>query len=488
VLIYSVLFSILLFLAFRYTKSLNMREMNPWIVPSAFLLKILVGSFFLYVYSIHYGRGALSADAGAFMRESKMVFEVFFKSPLDYLKLVSGIGETDELIHKYLPHTFHWDAGDLTIINDSKNVLRVHSLIHFFSFGNPFIHMLVMSFLSLLATIHLYKSIRSYSNLKSYLLFSILFLVPSTLFWTSGILKEPMLFLGIALFVRGVLDPTMGKRKYYFIPAGLILMLLFKPYVLACILPALGFHFIYRYFGGESILKSLAISSALLAITVLVFPKTEETFTHYISRKQFDFDNVGKGGIHVLGDTCFYYFKPEQIDLLDFKGNLVTLKSATDAYVIYFGSIQSPIPIHLQATGETWQVAYKSVGCLSYIEPKLIENSTSQLIKNIPESLANSVLRPYPGDPGSWLKIPAMFEVWIIFFVFLICITYRRKLNGAEKGLIGALFIFALSLYLLIGWTTPVIGAIARYRFPAQLAVVFIGLILIDSKKIFKNA
>jgi hypothetical protein len=265
-------------------------------------------------------------------------------------------------------------------------------------------------------------------------------------------------------------------------------MLLFKPYVLACILPALGFHFIYRYFGGESILKSLAISSALLAITVLVFPKTEETFTHYISRKQFDFDNVGKGGIHVLGDTCFYYFKPEQIDLLDFKGNLVTLKSATDAYVIYFGSIQSPIPIHLQATGETWQVAYKSVGCLSYIEPKLIENSTSQLIKNIPESLANSVLRPYPGDPGSWLKIPAMLEVWIIFFVFLICVIYRRKLNSFEKGLIGALFIFALSLYLLIGWTTPVIGAIARYRFPAQLAVVFIGLILIDSKKIFKNA
>ena len=465
-----------------------MREMNPWIVPSAFLLKIIVGSFFLYVYSIHYGRGALSADAGAFMRESKMVFEVFSKSPLDYFKLLSGIGETDELIHNYLPKTFHWDVGDLTIINDSKNVLRVHSLIHFFSLGNAFIHMLVMSFLSLLATIHLYKAIRSYSNLKSYLLFGLILLVPSAFFWTSGILKEPMMYLGLALFVRGLLDPTMGKRKFYFIPTGFVLMLLFKPYVLACLIPALGFHLIYRSLGGESILKSLGISIGFFAVVVIIFPKTEETFTHYISRKQFDFDNVGKGGIHVLGDTCFYYFKPSQMDQLEFNGNFVSLKEPVDAYIIYFGSIKSPIPLRLEPTDEVWKLAYKSVGCLSYIEPTLIENSTEQLIRNIPESLSNSVFRPYPGDPGSWLKIPAMIEVWLIFIAFLICLYYRRKLNSFERGLIGSMLLFAICLFLLIGWTTPVIGAIARYRFPAQLALVFVGLIIVDSKKLFKNA
>jgi len=464
-----------------------MREMNPWIVPAAFIVKILVGSLFLFIYSIHYGSGDLSADAGDFMYESKIVFDVFFKSPVDYLKLLTGIGETDELIQKYLQQTFHWDVGDLTIINDSKNVLRVHSLIQFISFGNPFIHMLVMSFLSLLATIHLYKAIRSYSNLKSYLLFSVIFLVPSTLFWTSGILKEPLMFLGLALFVRGLLDPTLAKRKYYFIPTGIALMLLFKPYVLACILPAIAFFFIYRYFGGDSLIRSLAISTALLSLTILIFPKTEETFTHYISRKQFDFDNVGKGGIHVLGDTCFYYFKPHQIDQLEFKGNLVSLKSPTDAYVIYFGSIKSPIPVKLEPSGEIWQVYFKSIGCLSYIEPTLIENSSRQLLLNIPEALSNSIFRPYPWDPGSWLKIPIIIEVWLIFIALTICLLFKRKLNSSERNLIGALLIFALTLFLLIGWTTPVIGAIARYRFPAQLALVFIGLILVDSKKIFKH-
>jgi hypothetical protein len=52
-------------------------------------------------------------------------------------------------------------------------------------------------------------------------------------------------------------------------------------------------------------------------------------------------------------------------------------------------------------------------------------------------------------------------------------------LNQKEKGIIFILIIFALQLFLLIGWTTPVLGAITRYRFPAQLALILVGLIIL---------
>lgn len=44
-------------------------------MPIAFALKVFSGMFFLYVYTYLYGNGNLSADAGDFMRESKMTHE-----------------------------------------------------------------------------------------------------------------------------------------------------------------------------------------------------------------------------------------------------------------------------------------------------------------------------------------------------------------------------------------------------------------------------
>jgi hypothetical protein len=47
-----------------------------------------------------------------------------------------------------------------------------------------------------------------------------------------------------------------------------------------------------------------------------------------------------------------------------------------------------------------------------------------------------------------------------------------------------SIILFATILLLLIGWITPISGAIFRYRFPVQLALVIIGILLIDPAKI----
>jgi hypothetical protein len=82
------------------------------------------------------------------------------------------------------------------------------------------------------------------------------------------------------------------------------------------------------------------------------------------------------------------------------------------------------------------------------------------------------------------LKFFSFLEVWLIFGFLAIAWIKRRKLSDSERGIIFMLAIFAFVLFLLIGWTTPVLGAIARYRFPAQLAMVLIGMILLKPIKI----
>lgn len=487
-LFYDLFIFLLIFLAFRYIGVIKIKDLGNWTFSFAYLIKVLAGIFFIFIYSVHYGRGALSADAGAFMRESRIVYDVFSISPIDYLKLLTGIGESKEIIHHYLSQTNHWDVGNLTLINDSKNVLRVHSLIHFISFHRETVHMLIIAAVSLLSTKHLYLTFKRFTSLNPIPFFWILILVPSTLFWTSGILKEPFMFLGITLLLRAFIDNSMHKvRKILFGLLGLLLSFMFKPYILFCAIPAFLFYLILKYISrGKVIVASLGFLTIICGAYVVI-PSLTKNVVHYISRKQFDFNNVGKGGIHVLSDSLYYYFTPDQNKLLRYDHSDVYLTEPTDAFIIYFGKVNRPIPVKLKPNTKPWKLAFHSVGCESYIEPTLILEDPAQMIKNIPEAFSFSMLRPFPTDKGSWLKFPSFIELWLIFFVFAFSILRRRSISFDEKNIYFSLVVFALALFLLIGWTTPVIGAIARYRFPAQLALVLAACIIIDPKKIFKH-
>ena len=83
---------------------MQVENLGKWNIPLAFGLKVLVGLMFLFIYTEFYGDGSLSADAGSFMQESKIVNNVFYTSPLDYFKFLTGIGDNQELQHQYTEH------------------------------------------------------------------------------------------------------------------------------------------------------------------------------------------------------------------------------------------------------------------------------------------------------------------------------------------------------------------------------------------------
>jgi hypothetical protein len=453
--------------------------LSNWNLPVAFLIKFAIGLLLILIHIETYGVDELSHDGETFLKEGKLLNDVFFRAPGDYFKLLTGIGETQELINQHLYMTEYWDAGDLTIINDSKNVIRVQSIIHFFSGNSLFIHLGLMCFLSIIAFRNIFISFQPYIEQNKTFLFWFLLLIPSTIFWTSSILKEPLMFLGLSFAVRAVFYNDQIVRKVIYAVLAVFLLILFKPYILVCLVLSVLATLAYKVIFKQRFVLT-ALSLVIISLTAAYFlDKPRERIVHYLSRKQFDFVNVGKGGIHVLSDTCFYYFQPHQYKNLYIKGNKVLLLKGTDAYIIKFGSIEKPIPVHLEPEGKVWTSVYNAPGCASFVETTMIMDSPEQLLKNIPEALVNSLIRPFPADPGSKLKFLAVIETWFILAFLLMAIFYRRPIPLKHRTMIFSLGVFALLLLLLIGWTTPVLGAIARYRFPAQLALILIGSIII---------
>ncbi len=482
----ALVYTIILFLIFiaglRYIKALNIGELNPWLVPMGFVIKVAFGWYFIYVYSEIYGTGTLSADAGAFLEESKILNNVFYQSPKDYWRLLFGIGDQSQLTIQYLTETHHWDAGEQAILSDNRNILRIQSVIHFFSFGNESVHILVMCFFSMIGSKQLYLGVIRKTELNKNATFFILLLIPSLLFWSSGILKEPFMFLGFGLFIRGLFGNDSHYKKWWLIISGAFLLISFKPYVLFCLIPAILFYFIFKRLIKFKLIGALTILLITLTVPMFVFKSTTQKGMDLISRKQFDFINVARGGLHANNDSIFYFFRPDQINQLVFKEDSVKVVKPIDILILRHGSMDEPIPIKLDSSEKFYAIYFENTQSDGYIPITLINGSFMQLIYNIPEALINVLFRPFFNDPGSWLKHASSIELILIYCFLIYAIWNRRKLSINEKGLIYSILIFIFLIALTIGWVTPVLGAIVRYRIPILLGFVTIGLIVIKAQ------
>ena len=130
------------------------------------------------------------------------------------------------------------------------------------------------------------------------------------------------------------------------------------------------------------------------------------------------------------------------------------------------------VHLHLHETG-------------SKVEITPIRDNFWQMLLNIPESFVNSFFQPIPNKQSTWLQYPAFIEN--IFFALLAVLTfivYPRKLNQQDKRIVSSLLLFAAFIAMIVGWTTPVSGAIVRYIIPAYIAIIAIFAIKLDYKKL----
>lgn len=482
----SIYLIFLLFLLHNWSEK-RFPELKWWL-PIIFLVKLLVALFFLYVYTYHYGGGELTADAGRFFQESQVFYNLLWEHPDMYFKFFFGIENDPRIVDAFMDELGHWNTSSHTLSNDSRNVIRINSLLFFISNGKILVHFLVFSLISFLATIDLALFIRKWSTLSFPFVLAVLALLPSVAFWGSSIIKEPLLLAGLCILIRGVFDDLSFKGKWWRLLLGLALMLMFKPYILAIFLVVLLFYFVFSRLVPKLQLVNVVVFFIFGALISQWSGKLDSA-VYLVSRQQQDFMNVRDGGLYLDIDDDYYYYvyfsNRDKFQFLD--GRLAVLKEPTGAYIAHKRNYTDRKAVSLTNVGEVYPVHLSMTQAGSGIDVTRIDNSLWTMIKMIPEVMYNTTIRPLPNDKGSWLKYLAFIENILLFLgLILITLFTRRKLNKRIKRMVWTLIIFAFLVFVVVGWTTPVLGAIVRYKVPGVLALGIVGLLLIDFYKIQK--
>ena len=178
-----------------------------------FLLKIAAGVFMYMIYTYYY-TDRNTADIFKYFDDSKVMYDALWKHPLDSVKMLTGIGNDSPYFDVYYKQMNNWyRVFESNIYNDSHTIIRFNAFIRLFSFGYFNVHTVFMCFLSFTGLVALYKFFVVYMRDKKKELFFAVFLIPSVLFWGSGVLKEAILLFGMGVMLFNLGAMLSGSLK-----------------------------------------------------------------------------------------------------------------------------------------------------------------------------------------------------------------------------------------------------------------------------------
>lgn len=331
----------------------------------------------------------------------------------------------------------HWiRVWERPFFNDNHTIIRINAVFRFFSFGYYTVHSIFFNFMSFIGLFCLYKGLKSFFYESQKLLAMCIFFTPSLLFWTSGVLKESVLFFALGVFIYSIhklnqaFSSTQNKQKitiYCLLLISSVCLLGFiKYYVILILIPVIFAYLLVNYTKRKSIF--------LTYLSVMILFSFGTVWLKYLSPKL---------------DIIRIFYKKQD----DFIRHAIEEKT---------GSLLNVTPL---------------------------EENLLSFIKNIPEALFNTFFQPFfISTSNSPFVLLASLENLFLFGFIIVSIIFRKKTKEINFNLLFLLLFFIVGLYLIIGWTTPVMGAIVRYRIPGLLASVLVCLLLLDSKKpIFKR-
>lgn len=229
-----ILISLLVGLSFLIKKKISLGALTSKDVLIGWGVKLGYSLLYLYIFIEYYGNGVLYGDSSRFLQDSRILADIAYNQPLEYIKLLFGFAdENSEIIWPYIEKTNIWMYGDNgDFINDNRLIIRLNSLIHLISNGNIYIHSLFHVFISFIGVKLLYQVFSNYVKQKKIFWYALV-LIPSVSFWSGAILKESLLILGLGLLFYAI---SLALNKItikcviiLFLSIGILL--LNKPYV-----------------------------------------------------------------------------------------------------------------------------------------------------------------------------------------------------------------------------------------------------------------
>lgn len=226
-----------------------------------YLIKVFAGVTIGWISFKYYPQGS---DYSMIHREGLINYEMLKQDPVFFIKdfFTSYYGNFDD----YLASTgSYW--------SDLKNnvIIKYVAIVNLISRGNYYINSLFFTIPGFVASVALYKSfMRFYARQKSAVVAGTM-LLPSTIYFSSGIHKDAVVFIALCLFTYACmhLEKLSRKQIIYTIVSSLLLLLV-RNFVLAALIPAaIAFRLAIKYNQRIATLLVYGSLSLLLIFTAL---------------------------------------------------------------------------------------------------------------------------------------------------------------------------------------------------------------------------
>lgn len=448
-----------------------------------FLLKIAAGTILWWIYTYHYN-SRQSSDIYKYFDDSKIIFDELFHDPVNYMKMITGINDDSAAITEIYSRLNHWykHYTDHTY-NDSRIIIRFNAIARLFSAGNYHVHTVFMSFISFTGLLYLYKAFAPFINKKKKLFAYFIFLSPSILLWSSGVLKEGILFFGLGLLlyqITGKSYTSNKKTNITIILFALFILIFLKAYVLISLLPAI-IAYMLSINNRRIALKYLSVLSVTLIIAAFSCTlKPKYNIASILSKKQKDLINIAKGGVYLERGDSLIYLPIEQ------KTNAIK-DPLTGNYFIKPGSPYKSWNIHqpfdtIFVSNSSITISLKAMMVTdragSLINTKILKADIKSVLANSPLALINALCRPFIWEADNSFMLLAAIENF--FIILLLIYALFRPFRPYHKNEIFLCIAFATTLMIIVGLTTPVIGALVRYKVPGLPLLGALAFMLID--------
>lgn len=416
--LYSCIFA---FVIYKW-KFFHDNEINKSWFIAAFGLKLLFSVLLTLIYTYYYTDRSTS-DIYKYFDDSKIMFDALKTNPLDYFKMLFGIDNDTPYFNEmyYDKMSFWFRAYENNLVSDSHIIIRMNALFRCFSLGNIYIHNVFINFISLLGLMALFKFFKLLFIHHAKVLFYALFLIPSVLFWGSGLLKEGLILFGLGFLLLSFQQLFIKIKWQYLllIVCSIVILIYSKLYVIAALsMPLLGYFF-YTKLSKNKLVLSYVYAIFTIAILLLSVQFIHQKFNLFdiIINKQHEF--------------------------LRF--------------------------IHLYPANSSFEI------------PEL--SNWFSIIKYTPNAWVNTFIRPYLWESKSPFVLLSSLENLLFIGLFMVALFFPNKKREHLFYIIFCLS-FVFILFTIIGLMIPIFGALVRYKVPALPFLAIALFLLIDFNKL----
>lgn len=278
------------FIIFRWS-FFHLKDIPISALIIVFLLKSIAGYISFKYHSIYFAGG----DGAIYLQGGKDLLRFSDGNPLVFIKLFFNMNRGLPEWESTYTQIIYWDSkSTFNFINDNRNAIRFNSLINLFSFRNLGVHIVLLNFLSIIGLTALYKSISLWlPKLFPLAVFTAVFLSPSILFWTSGILKEThtIVIIGLYMFYfNRVLSSFTLKKALTFLLFAFLLLLV-RSYFAIIIYASSLILLILSHKQLRKGIRPILIITLLMALILYILPTN---ILDIIIQKQQDFIFIGQ--------------------------------------------------------------------------------------------------------------------------------------------------------------------------------------------------